>query len=118
MAENHKITVHLSGDDWASATLLATEAELDFLDRLIKELRKPENRSGKYVPRFYYSDETVAEMQKNERKKFEVETRQKQERAHLEAEEAARKAELLANGPFARAFREARERQRQKEVSA
>ena len=57
-------------------------------------------------------------MQKNERKKFEAETRQKQERAHLEAEEAARKAELLANGPFARAFREARERQRQKEVSA
>lgn len=115
----HEVSLTVCADDSVSVRMAMTEEERKFLVRLLDALESSTDRTGPYVPIFMMSDITEASNRaKQERMKKirELEDLKKaEEQAKREAAKAKREtelADLMENGPFARAFREAQARKK------
>lgn len=110
----HEVSLTVCADDSVSVCMAMTEEERSFLARLLNALESSTDRTGPYVPIIMACDITEASnraRQERLRQIRELEEQKKaEEQAEREAEKARREAELadlMENGPFARAFREA-----------
>lgn len=103
----HEVGITICGDDSVSVRMAMTEEERSFLARLLNALESSTDRTGPYVPIIMACDITEASNRARQERLRQIRELEEQKKAEEQAKREAELADLMENGPFARAFREA-----------